>query len=390
MTELHSKLSMSARSRWSRCPVSVPWSDGLPNESSPNAEEGTTAHGVAEFYVRQRLQLEGAKSGIPPEYQPPAGLDLKGQTVNGWNATLRIHGRAYADFIQSIVAAYPDASIVLEKRVAVEGIDPPLFGTADCLIWIPSIRRLIGIDYKYGFGEVDVGTADAPNEQVAAYLVAAAETFKLAPAELGLAIYQPRRIHGDPGQVLLVDAEWLVRERAKVRAEAERVMAAYAGLITEPVPGDHCRYCPAASRCTATHKTAKTALEASVKASMVHDMTEAEIIALWSVRSAFKHFWEDVEERIDKMATAGAAGLVVKVTQGRKMWADPSATVHTLLALGRVDLLGPCAVGEGLPAIPEALHDQLIKRSAGSRQIIATESADPRTVAATFDKYAQK
>lgn len=382
---------MAARSRWSRCAISVPWSEGLPDNSGPAAEEGTTAHKVAEFYVRQRFGLEGARPGIPPEYQPPEGLDLKGQTVDGWNAKLRLHGQDYADFLTSLVGNYPDTTIVLERRVEVQGITPPLFGTADCLIWFPSIKRLAVVDYKYGFSEVDVGTADAPNEQIAAYAVAAAESFNLDVREVGLAIYQPRRIRGEAGQTLLVDAAWQVVERQKLLAEARAVEAAYADPSTPPVPGDHCRYCKAArhGRCSAVHNAAKTALQAHVKASMVLEMTEAEIVALWAVRSAFKAFWVDVEERIDKMADAGAAGLVVKVAQGRKMWADPKAAVLTLLALGHTDALAPGTLGDVLHLIPAELHDTLIKRANGAKTILATEAADPRTVAATFDKYAQ-
>ena len=387
--ELHSKLSMSARSRWSRCAVSVPWSDGLPNESGPAAEEGRIAHEIAEFFVRQRFGLEGARPGVPAEYAVPEGLDLKGQMATQWNAKMRNHGRDYAEFVANLLAPFPDARIVLERRVEVDGITPPLFGTADLLFWIPSIRRLGGIDYKYGFGEVDVGTSDAPNEQVAGYLVAAAETFGLEPADLVMAIYQPRRIHGEPGQILQLPGDWLAVERQKLLAEAHAVEAAYANPDTLPVPGSHCRYCLAASRCTATHKVAKTALQAHVKTSLVHDMTDAEIVALWAVRAAFKNFWEDVEERIGKMANAGAAGLVVKVAQGRKMWADPKATVTVLLALGRTDLLNPAAIGEALDAIPAELHGQLVGRANGAKSILATESADPLTVAAVFDKYAQ-
>lgn len=389
---VHSKLSMSARSRWSRCAVSVPWSEGLPDESGPAAEEGTIAHAIAEFFVRQRFGLEGARPGVPLEYAPPEGLDLKGQPVSQWNAKMRLHGRDYAEFIGTLIGSFPDAGIVLERRVDVKGITPPLFGTADCLIWIPSIARLIVVDYKFGFGEVDVGTLDAPNEQVAGYAVAAAESFGLQVRDVGLAIYQPRRIHGEPGQLLLLEAERLRAEHSKLLIEARAVEAAYAGTNVTPVPGDHCRYCKAArhGRCSAVHNAAKTALSAHVNTSMVHDMTEAEIVALWSVRSAFKAFWEDIEERVSKMADAGAAGLVVKVAQGRKMWADPKATVLTLLALGHTDALSPGALGDVLHLIPAEMHDTLIKRANGAKSILATQSADPLTVAATFDKYARK
>jgi len=389
---LHSKLSMSARSRWSKCAVSVTLSEGLPDESGPEAEEGAIAHKVAEFYVRQRFGLEGARSGDPGEYQPPAGLDLKGLTVTQWNDKLRHHGMDYAAFIATLVGNYPDVHIVLERRVEVQGISPPLFGTADLLLWFPSIKRLGGVDYKYGFGEVDVGTADAPNEQVAGYLVAAADTFNLEPASLGLAIYQPRRIHGEPGQVLLVDAAWLHRERAKLLAEARAVEAAFADPSTPPVPGSHCRYCKAAKalRCSAVNHAGKTALQAYVTPATLHSLSDAELIALWAVRTAFKNFWEDVEERISKMADAGTAGLVVKVATGRKMWANPKAAVLTLLALGHIDALTPAALGDVLHLIPADIHDELVKRANGAKTILATEAADPLTVAATFDKYAQK
>lgn len=396
---LHSKLSMSARSRWSKCAPSVPWSEGLVDEPGPAAEEGTIAHEVAEFYVRQRFGLDGAQSGHPADYAPPEGLDLKGQSPAAWNARVRQHGQDYAAFIASLIGTYTDARIVLERRVEVQGISPPLFGTADCLIWYPSIKRLAGVDYKYGFGEVDVGTANAPNDQVTGYLVAAAETFNLTPLSLGLAIYQPRRIHGESGQLLLVDDAWLAVERERLLTEARRVEAAYdalargdhAALLAMVVPGDHCRYCRVAknARCPAVNNAGKIALQAHVEVSTVHGMTDAEIIALWSVRAAFKNFWEDIEERIGKLANAGTAGLVVKVAQGRKMWADPKAAVVTLLALGRTDLLNPAAIGEALPAIPAELHDTLVGRANGAKTILATDAADPLTVAATFDKYAQ-
>jgi hypothetical protein len=393
---VHSKLSMSARARWSRCAVSVPWSDGLPDDSGPAAEEGVIAHKVAEFYVRHRFGLEMPDEWrglpVPMDYAPPTGLDLKGQPASQWNAKMRNHGRDYAEFIAGLVSAYTDARIVLERRVDVQGTQPPLFGTADCLIWIPSRAILIGVDYKYGFGEVDVGTPEAPNEQVAGYLVAAAETFGLQPKQLGLAIYQPRRIHGEPGQVLVLDGAWVPQEHAKLLAEARAVEAAYAAPdSTSPVPGAHCRYCKAAKalRCTAVQKAGKMALQAHVKPTLVHDLADAELIALWAVRAAFKNFWEDVEARIAKLADTGAAGLVVKVAKGRRMWADPQAAVTTLLALGRTDLLSPAAIGEALAAIPAELHSQLVGTANGAKTILATESADPLTVAAVFNRYAQ-
>jgi hypothetical protein len=385
----HSKLGMSARSRWSKCAKSVPWSDGLPDEPGPAAEEGTRAHTVAEFYVRQRFGLAGAEAGEAPEQVVPVGLDLKGQTPEQWNEKLRYHGKQYAAWLAEFIGTSL-AHIVLERRVAISGTSPPLFGTADCLIWFPTERQLAVIDYKYGFGEVEVGTADAPNEQAAGYAVAACEDFKLEPADVSLGIYQPRRIHGEPGQLLALPGHWIATERAKILAEAREVRRAYDDETMQPVPGKHCRYCRASSRCPTTHHAGKTALKAYVSTSMVHEMTDEEIIALWSVRTAFKNFWEDVEERIAKMAGAGTHGLVMKVSQGRRVWADPQTAALTLLALGRADLVQPCALSDALPAIPAEMHDALIGRAAGAKTISTVDTADPATVAGTFDKYVRK
>src|ERR1700739_3878712 len=138
---IHSKLSFSGREHWRACPVSVQLSAGMPDKSGPAAAEGAAAHSVGEWYVRQL----GEAYGLPPcnnmgeaPLQPfPEGFDPKGKTLEEWNEELRAKGKKYPPFILSMIPAGEQAFVSLEQKVCAKSISEHLFGTADCLIWLP-------------------------------------------------------------------------------------------------------------------------------------------------------------------------------------------------------------------------------------------------------------
>ncbi|WWQ12970.1 exonuclease [Ralstonia phage PQ43W] len=380
----HSKLSLSGRERWRACPASVALSAGVADTSSPASEEGTRAHTVAEWYVRKAFNLAGADTAgnLPAEQIPPEGLDLKGRTADQWNAELRIHARAYVEFIQSLIPPGVEAFVSVEQRVAIPSISEHLFGTADCLIWIPSLALLIVVDYKYGFVEVDVGTIDSVNAQLAAYGVGGAETFGLPVKSVGFAVFQPHRPLGGPPAPLYVGEDWLTTERARLAAEVAAVSDPGA-----PQPGDHCRYCKGKSKCTAVHQAVGQALAVYAGTRDLLSMTDDELVTVYAARKAFKAFWEDVEERIGALVKKGHAGLQVKESQGRQMWRDAREAGLTLLALGRQDLVQAVALSEAIGSLPEGVRDALIKRSAPSRSIELVSPASPNVVIEVFKKY---
>lgn len=388
----HSILSFSGRKRWKNCPISVELSKGMPDSSGPAAAEGTCAHTVAEHYVKQHYALPGAPAAgaVAPDQVPPPGLDLKGDTPARWNETLRHHGRGYRDFIKSLVpAGATDVSVVVEMRVAIGSISDQLFGTADCLVLyrLDGVWHLIVVDYKYGFADVDVGTYDEPNEQLAAYAVAAAEVLaekSIRPDKLALAVYQPRRPLAAPSQTLALDAAWVAIERAKLAREVAAV-----SNPGPPSPGDHCRYCKGKPKCPAVHNSLRTALAAYAGERNLLDMSEDDVVQLFAARSAFKSFWEDVEERIDQLLKAGHKNLRLKETQGRQMWKDPKAAAETLLAMNRLDLLQPVAISNALPVLPVEFHDELVKRSAPSRTIQVVDVQSPSAIATMFKNFAK-
>lgn len=397
---VHSKLSFSGRERWKKCPLSVHMSAGMPDSSSPAAEEGTTAHTVAEFYVCQRFGLKHRDFGaIAPSAEcadmpVPDGVDLKGKTPAQWNDDLRRHGKDYRDFIVGLIPIDPATGklvehyVVVEQKVSIPSISPDLFGTADCLIWLPSLKRVIVVDYKYGYMSVDVGTADDTNEQLAAYLVAAEDGLMarhILPQSGTVAVYQPRRVLQKPGQSLDVERDWFGRERDKLAREVAAVQNPGG-----PVPGDHCRYCKGKAKCPATHNAVRTALEAHCGEKNLLDMPEDQLVQIFAARAAFKAFWEDVEERIEQLVKAGHKNLQVQEGKGRRMWGDVPLATQTFLALGRTDLLQPVALSEAMQKVPEAFLAGLVATSKPSRTIKVVDAATPSAIAGIFKQYVKK
>jgi len=365
----------------------------MPDKPSPAAAEGTEAHEVAEFYVKQHFRLPGHQRGdVPPRKAFPEGFDPKGQTLEEWDADLRRHGMGYRDFIIGLIGSAADAFVTVEHKVAAPSIHDQLFGTADCLIWIASTKTLIVVDYKYGFASVDVGTVESPNKQLEAYAIAAIEQTGLTPERVLLAVYQPRCHIGTPGVVLELPGTWLEDARGRLAIEADHVDRATASdpNHTTPVPGDHCRYCRAKARCGVVNQFAAAALKAYAEPTSLHDMTDDEVVTLWSMRTAFKNFQEDIEERVAALVKTGHAGLTLKTSQGRQMWINDKDAGLTLLALGRTDLLRACALSDALHAIPAEVRDSLVKRSASSQTITAVTKSNPGDVALIFEKYANK
>lgn len=404
---IHSKLSFSGRERWRACPISVQLSAGMTDKSGPHAEEGTRAHTVGEWYVRQL----GEKYGLPPvtdammqeaplqeavpeldRFKKLEGKpnELAAEALK-WNEELRAHGKAYRAFILSLIPAGEQAFISLEQKVRAKSISEHLFGTADCLIWLPRLRKLIVVDYKYGFVEVEIAEYDnagkfvRANAQLAAYAVAALDQCTLdASGGVQLAVYQPRRTFGKPEQALDLPPEWVQTERL---ALAREVAAVDAG--GEPNPGSHCRYCKGKPKCPKVHNALAAGIQAHQGAIDLLSIPRDHLIDLWAARTAFKAFWEDVEELIEQEVKKGNPRLTVKETKGRAMWADQNAAALTLLALGRTDLLKPGNVGDCAPYLPEEWKAQLICSSAPPRSIHLVTEVSPSQVAATFAKYAK-
>jgi len=166
MPELHAKLSPSAAERWFSCPGSVVLSAGIPETSSPYADEGTKAHGLAE-------------------------LMLKGKPcAQGYTAEMRDNVRVYVDHVKTL-ADGPDAILQVEQQVKVSD---DCWGTADALVWNPKLKTLFVRDLKYGAG---VPVEVTNNLQLKIYALASLLTAGYPAETIDVGVVQPRIPHAD-------------------------------------------------------------------------------------------------------------------------------------------------------------------------------------------------
>ena len=204
----------------------------LVSETNPSAELGTSAHDASEFCLRMGVET----------------YDCIGMTFNKHLVTdaMANYVNVYVGEIRKIIAENPDAIVMIEKRVTMLSVGSDVFGTGDCIIYIPSKRRLYNIDLKYGYGIVDV----YDNIQLAHYSVSTMDTFgwwdKIDVVEA--MIIQPRAEHIDG----------VIRRHLFSRNDLIEWQKKFTNLVNTArrldspiVAGDHCVYCDASPICRA-------------------------------------------------------------------------------------------------------------------------------------------
>ena len=127
--------------------MSVPLSEQYPDTTFEFAEEGTTAHEVAEYEVERLF-------GITRTEEAPVPLD----------EDMARHAVDYANYIHELTTSADDTILVEQKVKLFATIDQTAlstlcFGTADCLLLTDDETTLHVVDYKYGKG-VEVIYAD--------------------------------------------------------------------------------------------------------------------------------------------------------------------------------------------------------------------------------------
>lgn len=340
------------------CPGSVRMSDGIKSKSSVYADEGTAAHMLAEWCLRKSV------GGDPTITQPFIGrvIDIHGDshaTQFLKKGSPVVDGRFVVDeemadavqlFVDTVLAAYePGDKIFIEHRVNFSSDDE--FGTADCLIYKAAERRVKVFDLKYGAG-VLVEVADAegnPNRQLVCYGEGAVrEIFgaDMPPIEgVDITIVQPRiPSHPDgPVRKVSIDALQLLDWSFAIDAAVEATHAPDAPLV----PGDWCRWCPAAGACPAL------AQRALAVASTSFDDLDSGVIALpapdrMSPQQAAKVLDSlDILEEWAKSVRAfryaeaeagrGTPGYKIVDKIGRRKWRDEDEAAHAAFAMGVSD-----------------------------------------------------
>jgi hypothetical protein len=335
MQETHSKLSPSTAKRWMNCPGSVKLIESAPPQK-PNiyAAEGSVAHAVA------ASMLDRADSVIDLEIVQPNYADPNRNIENDWCtydvdefhiiATDEMYAYAgvYADFVSDLEDEW-GVEAQIEQRVVVDE-ELGLYGTADCILYVP-YNRLYVIDFKYGAGNK---VSAENNEQLMYYALGALLTLpeeeRLDVPEVEMIIVQPRGI-GQPIERFVMKTQDLLAWNMSLLTAVYKTQKEDAELI----PGDWCKYCPAAPICPALKQTSmeltKTVFENELDSSnsppkltndqLIEVLDKADLIRDW-LKAVEKYAFNKLEAKEE------VRGYCLKPRYGNRKWKDEKEAIR--------------------------------------------------------------
>lgn len=225
----HAVLSASASHRWLNCPPSARLCENYDDKSSDYAAEGTDAHALCEYKLKNALGIEATD---PTE------------NLTWYNEEMNECAEGYAFYILELVEkakqTCSDPVVLIEQRVDFSRWVPEGFGTADCIVIADGVMNVV--DYKHGKG---VEVCAAENPQMMLYALGALEIFDgiYDIDEIYMTIYQPRKSNISVSVIekdeLLKWAQNGLIYKAKLAYEGQGDFHC----------GEWCRFCKAKAEC---------------------------------------------------------------------------------------------------------------------------------------------
>jgi hypothetical protein len=247
MTQAHSPYGGSAASRYMKCPGSIALSEHAPpDHGSAYAEEGTFAHTLAEECLLAGQRDATIRIGSQVSIETASGRSAK--TVDGDMA------RAVNVYLEAVWDEWNEdeaSEIEVEQRFSlpVDAADEgEVFGTNDALVYRPAAQKLTIFDYKHGAGVI-VEVED--NIQLKFYAMGALQAHPEWPVrEIELVIVQPRAFNAGEERGV---KRWSLPmvETIEFPYELNEAITACKQPDAPLIPGDHCRFCPASTLCSA-------------------------------------------------------------------------------------------------------------------------------------------
>lgn len=375
---MHAKLAPSSAERWIQCPASIRMEQGIVNESSVYAEEGTKAHALGEIvasYHLKKTSYEDYKENLD-RWREEADLDYL--TMEEMDE----HIDGYVGFIMERKAQHPHSVVMLEQRVRT-GIES-CWGTADVIIVSPEHVEVI--DLKYGAG---VAVYAHKNPQLMLYGVGALDMYGDLLGEtktVRVTIYQPRKDSISSYDISASDLRFW-RDSLIPTAELALGPDAHFGPSEKA-----CRWCPAAGVCKARVEY-MTRQDFGVDPDVISPEEMGEILQR---TKDIKQWCSDVENAaLRRLYSEGEEipGWKVVMSGGKRSIADQEAALKRLIAAGyeqdkiartTVRTLGDLEKIVGKKKLPEVLGDAL-KPAQGSpslaREDDSRESTNPNNEA---------
>lgn len=339
-TRAHARLAPSAASRWFECPGSVRLSDGIENKSSLYADEGSAAHELAAYCLRNDMEpdlFDGEFVDINAKTDKARFTKEGGDGRFIVDADMIAGVGLYLDHVRKL--ARPNVEIAVEQLVdlsylGIPGLDG---GTADFLAYDPATKSMSVVDLKYGRG---VPVDPDKNKQALCYALGAIQRYSnRGLSKVILTIVQPRCPHPagpvrtwSADVVDLLDFEDELRERAIATTEADAPLAA----------GPWCRFCPVGATCTVRRdhglKLAQAEFDAvgNMTLPVVSTMSPGELGETLGRVTEIEDWCRRVKEHAHLEAVHGRMPEGWKLVQKRatRKWMDESDAADALAALG--------------------------------------------------------
>ena len=229
----HALLGASSAARWIACTPSARATEGLPDQESTYAAEGTRAHEVCEKALRYKL----AKWEAGKPFDLLSDWAQQSMPTEMFNAA-----NQYVSFLHEQWVGFScRPGVFIEQAVDVSRWVPGGFGTCDCLMIGGGLLHII--DFKYGQG---VPVSPVRNPQLMYYALGAYALFDGLESidTVRMSIVQPR-IQEEPETWELPLSDLLSWAREALQPAAEMAWRGEGAFC----PGEHCRFCKAHPAC---------------------------------------------------------------------------------------------------------------------------------------------
>lgn len=314
---IHAILGPSAAHRWLVCTPSARFEEQIPHEESPYAAEGTLAHELAALLLSARTGSFYAGDG---DY----GAQLRQlQGDEHYSAEMLEHVEAYADFVAGI-----GGEILIEHKYDLSEYVPLGFGTSDATNYTPGILTIT--DLKYGAG---VPVSAKHNKQGMLYALGALIHFRArgkAVTMVVINIYQPRSIGVSSWEI---SADELIKwAESEVLPKATLAI----GGQGEFVPGEHCQFCRARTKCAAYYDMFEDIEDISDKRVMTAEQLARVLKYGDAVTTWIKKVKEDAVRTLERNGTIPGFKLVAG--RGKRTFKNEDNVVDILIGEGVEDM----------------------------------------------------
>ena len=295
MAVKHAVLSASSSERWLNCPPSARLCEAYEDKGSDYAAEGTDAHALCEFRLKQAL-------GIPAD-DPIENLSWYTEEMEDCAAGYAAY---VSELLETAKQTCADPVVMIEQRVDFSRWVKEGFGTADCIVIADGVLNIC--DYKNGQGCLVLAER---NPQMMLYALGALEIFDgiYDIDTVRMTIYQPRKSNISVYEMDKADLyEWANSELT------QKAQLAYEGQGSFSC-GEWCRFCKAKAECRerAEANLALARYEFQTPA-LLADEEIADILGKVDVLTAWA---SDVKEYALQQAISGTAFPGWKLVEGR-------------------------------------------------------------------------